>query len=234
VLDPLEWDVKLYLATNGAVHDAAVAAWGIKRRFDAERPISAIRYMADSATPASDRLPLEDGLVETITSETTMPGARHAALVGHEGEVAVLAWPGQPADPTTQYSGAQWILGATWVPYQKSTFVTPAFASYISGHSTFSRAAAEVLSRFTGSPYFPGGRGEFVAPRDAFLKFERGPTTDVVLQWTSYFDAANEAGLSRRWGGIHIEADDYTGRRIGHWVGIGAFDKAARYFAGSP
>ena len=27
-LDPLEWDVKMYLALNGAVHDAAVAAWG--------------------------------------------------------------------------------------------------------------------------------------------------------------------------------------------------------------
>ena len=29
-LDRLEWDVKLYLALNGAVHDAAVAAWGVK------------------------------------------------------------------------------------------------------------------------------------------------------------------------------------------------------------
>jgi hypothetical protein len=45
-LDPLEWDVKLYLALNGALHDAAIAAWGIKAHYDYVRPITAIRYMA--------------------------------------------------------------------------------------------------------------------------------------------------------------------------------------------
>ena len=40
---PLEWDVKLYLALNGAVHDAAIAAWGAKRHYDSARPISMIR-----------------------------------------------------------------------------------------------------------------------------------------------------------------------------------------------
>ena len=39
-LDPLEWDVKMYLALNGAVHDAAVAAWGAKAYYDYVRPIS--------------------------------------------------------------------------------------------------------------------------------------------------------------------------------------------------
>ena len=41
-----------------------------------------------------------------------------------------------------------WILAADWLPYQLPTFVTPAFAGYVSGHSTFSRAAAEVLTAF--------------------------------------------------------------------------------------
>ncbi|HEY0442723.1 MAG TPA: hypothetical protein VGC90_00720, partial [Candidatus Limnocylindrales bacterium] len=41
----LEWDVKLYLALNGAVHDAAIAAWGLKGHYDSVRPISMIRYM---------------------------------------------------------------------------------------------------------------------------------------------------------------------------------------------
>ena len=57
------------------------------------------------------------------------------------------------------------ILAKDWVPYQKPTFVTPAFAAFISGHSTFSRAAAEVLTSMTGCPYFPGGMGEFMDPR---------------------------------------------------------------------
>jgi hypothetical protein len=241
VLDRLEWDVKLYLAVDGAVHDAAIACWGLKRRFDSVRPISAIRYMAglgqstDPAGPsyAANGLLLEAGLAEVITPATTGPGQRHEHLAGHVGEIAIHAWPGQPASPGTERAGVQWIRAVEWVPYQKNTFVTPAFAAYPSGHSTFSRAAAEVLTRFTGSPYFPGGLGEIFARRDGFLTFEVGPTADVVLQWVSYFDAADEAGASRRWGGIHIEADDFEGRVIGHQVGIDAFALASRYFAGT-
>src|SRR5436190_9271247 len=45
-LDRLEWDVKLYFALNGAVHDAAINCWGLKRIYDSVRPISAIRFMA--------------------------------------------------------------------------------------------------------------------------------------------------------------------------------------------
>ena len=44
-VDRLEYDVKLYLALNGAVHDAAIAAWGAKGHYDYVRPISMIRYM---------------------------------------------------------------------------------------------------------------------------------------------------------------------------------------------
>jgi hypothetical protein len=37
--------VKLYLALNGAVHDAAIVAWGLKGHYDSVRPISMIRYL---------------------------------------------------------------------------------------------------------------------------------------------------------------------------------------------
>ena len=67
-------------------------------------------------------------------------------------------------DPAVDEAGVGWILAASWWPYQRPTFVTPPFAGYISGHSTYSRAGAEVLTRITGSPYFPGGYGEFLAP----------------------------------------------------------------------
>ena len=53
--DRLEWDVKMYLALNGAVHDAAIAAWGLKGYYDSARPISMIRYMGglgQSSDPA--------------------------------------------------------------------------------------------------------------------------------------------------------------------------------------
>ena len=64
-------------------------------------------------------------------------------------------------------------------------------------------------------------------------RFEKGPTEDVRLQWATYYDAADQAGQSRLYGGIHIEADDVTGRVIGAQCGKDAWTLAQRYFAGS-
>jgi hypothetical protein len=242
VVSDLEWDVKLYFAVNGAVHDAAITAWGLKRMYDSVRPISMIRYMgehgqcSDSSGASYDSagLPIVPGLVEPITLQSSAPGERHEQLAGYVGEIAIRAWGGNPVDPTSQYTGVRWIRAKTWVPYQKSTFVTPAFPGYTSGHSTFSRAAAEVLAGFTGSTSFPGGLGEFVAAGGRFLTFEAGPTTDIRLQWATYYDAADQAGQSRLWGGIHIPADDFTGRITGSQIGIAAWAKAQQYFARAP
>ena len=238
-VDRLQWDVKLYLALNGAVHDAAIAAWGLKGDYDGTRPISMIRYMAskgqssDPSLPSysTEGLPLVPDLIELITKETTAPGARQAALAGHEGEIAIRAWGGNPADPKTQIGGVRWTLAVDWVPYQLPTFVTPAFQGYISGHSTFSRAAAEVLTGFTGSEYFPGGISGYTIKAGS-LKFEQGPTTDIRLEWATYFDASDQAGMSRLYGGIHVQADDLTGRRVGSTCGQDAWALAQRYYAG--
>lgn len=237
-VDDLEWDVKVYLALNGALHDAAVAAWGVKGYYDYSRPISHIRYMgglgqsSDADGPAyhPDGLPLVPGLIEVVTEESSAPGERHAHLAGHDGEMAVLSWLGAPEDPETQYGGVGWILAEMWMPYQRETFVTPPFAGYVSGHSTFSRAAAEVLSGITGSEFFPGGLGIFVAPANDFLEFETGPTETVVLTWATYRDAADEAGISRLYGGIHPAADDFPGRIMGSTIGIRAYAHALEYF----
>ena len=119
-----------------------------------------------------------------------------------------------------------------WVAYQLPTFVTPAFAGYVSGHSTFSRSAAEVLSAFTGSSYFPGGLLEWpVKPGD--LKNEAGPSRKLTLQWATYYDAADDAGISRLYGGIHIPAGDFDGRKTGSTCGKEAWALARRYWDGS-
>jgi len=241
IVDRLEWDVKLYLALNGANHDAAVAAWGIKGYYDSARPISMIRYMgglgqsSDPEGPSYDPegLPLVPGLVEVITAGTTAPGQRHEALAGHEGEIAVYAWAGRPEDPETQVGGAAWIRAVDWVPYQLPTFVTPSFPGYVSGHSSFSRASAEVLTAFTGSEYFPGGLAGWTVAAGSF-HFEAGPDQDVVLQWATYADAADQAGLSRLYGGIHVREDDFAGRILGAAVGQAAWAQAQQYFAGEP
>jgi len=165
-----------------------------------------------------------------ITPDSSAPGQRHAALADFIGEIALYAWPGGPANPASEDSGARWIRAKTWVPYQKDTFVTPAFAAFTSGHSTFSRAGAEVLGHITGSPYFPGGLGTFVAHQNQFLQFEHGPSTDVVLQWATYYDASDQSGQSRIWGGIHILDDDFNGRIMGSTIGADAYDKVRTYW----
>ena len=238
-VDRLEWDVKLYFALNGAVHDAAVAAWGAKGYYDSARPISMIRYMggkgqsSDRSGPAydPDGLPLVPGLIEVVTRASSAPGERHAKLADRVGQIAIRAWAGAPEDPTAGHSGVSWIPAVDWVPYQLPTFVTPAFAGYVSGHSTFSRAAAEVLTAFTGSSYFPRGLYEVPVPAGS-LKIEQGPSEDLTLQWATYFDAADAAGISRLYMGIHVSPDDFGGRRIGAQCGKAAWSLAEKYFDG--
>jgi len=108
---------------------------------------------------------------------------------------------------------------------------TPAFASFVSGHSTFSAAGAEVLKRFTGSDSF---RGSFTAEPGSSL-IERGlvPAVPVTLFWATFSDAADEAGISRRYGGIHFESDDLAGRALGRLVAQKAWNKAISYIEGA-
>jgi hypothetical protein len=88
------------------------------------------------------------------------------------------------------------------------------------------------MTSFTGSPRFPGGLFESRRPRGS-LDVEQGPSRDVVLQAATYYDAADQAGVSRIYGGIHISQDDFAGRRIGSECGKQALALARRYFDGS-
>ena len=235
-LPSLEYDVKAYLTLGGAMHDAAIAAWSIKGAYDYVRPITAIRFLASQgqATDPDNRyytpggIRLDPGYIEAVDE----PGGvvSSTALM----TVRARAWIGNTFidDAEVDEAGVDWINPSVWEPYQRPTFVTPNFAGYVSGHSTFSSAAATVLTALTGTPYFPGGVGEFVAKRNAFLVFEEGPSVDVVLQWATYADAAAETSLSRIWGGIHPPADDIPGRRIGKLVGRDAYLMAGRLFRG--
>ncbi len=242
----LEWDVKLYLTMGGAMHDCAVAAWGVKGWYDYIRPVSAIRAMADlgqSSDPGQPGyhpagIPLLADVIEVVTTASAAPGQRHEHLAGNEnvGKIAVLAWRGPDfiGDPDATTAGVGWILAENWWPYQRPSFVTPPFAGYVSGHSTYSRAAAAVMTQFTGDEYFPGGLGEFFAPQNEFLVFEDGPSTDITLQWATYFDAADECSLSRIYGGIHPRADDIPGRLMGSEIGPDAVAQATAYFSPAP
>jgi hypothetical protein len=234
IVDDLEWDVKLYFALNAAVHEAGCAAWSVKRYYDGWRPLSAIRYVgalgqsSDPQLPSynANGLPLVPNLIELVTADSIASG-RHAGLT--EDKVALLAWPGETPQRINA-NGVRFIHADTWTTYQRSNFVSPAFPGYISGHSTFSRSAAELLTAFTGSHFFPGGMGSYTITN---LLNEKGPSAPVTLQWATYFDAADQVGLSRIWGGIHPPADDFPGRQVGSQCGQGVWALASKYFDGS-
>lgn len=216
-----EFCVRSYLTLGGAMHDAAISAWGIKGYYDGVRPISAIRYMCEhgqSTDPALpnysvEGFPLIAGLSELVQVGDPLAGNNNENV----GKVKLWTWNGPEAisDPQTVMAGVGWVLGEKWYPYQRPTFVTPPFAGYVSGHSTYSRAAAEVMVAITGNEFFPGGMGTFNAPMNQYLVFEEGPSEDIQLQWATYRDASDQCSLSRIWGGIHPPMDDIAGRYIG-------------------
>lgn len=204
-------------------------------------------------------IPLETDVCEVITAATAAPGGKHESIwdvnsnsfrnaaaytdyLGNPhtmiGQIAIKSWPGEhpsnaPAPSiATNQSLVTWMLGKDWLPFQRKTFNTPAFPGYVSGHSSFSRAAAEVLTRITGSADFPGGFHHHTIAANS-LQIDLGPSAAIDLQWRNYYDAADQAGQSRRFGGIHVSEDDYHGREIGSAAGIGAFNLAEKYWTGA-
>ena len=220
------------------MHDAAIAAWGVKGWYDYIRPISSLRAMADrgqSSDPEAnsyhaDGIQLTDGIIELVEAGDALAGDDGE----HVGKIKLYAWRGPDyiEDEETDTAGVGWILAENWWPYQRPTFVTPPFAGYVSGHSTYSRAAAEVLTALTGDEHFPGGMSGFKIAANEFLVFEDGPSVDMTLQWATYRDAADQCSLSRIWGGIHPPIDDIPGRAMGIEIGRDAFALAAAHYRG--
>jgi membrane-associated phospholipid phosphatase len=103
----------------------------------------------------------------------------------------------------------------------RSYLPTPPFASYVSGHSAFSAAGAEILKRITGSDHF--GDSYTVDPGTSLIEVGLTPTVPVTLQ----------AGMSRRYGGIHYEEDDLAGRALGRAVAEQVWNRAIGYLEGT-
>lgn len=95
-------------------------------------------------------------------------------------------------------------------PTWSSFIITPPFPDYVSGHATFSGAAATVLAMFygtddisftTGSDFLPG----------------------VSRSFSKFSDAAAEAAVSRLYGGIHFRFSNDDGKQSGIKIGNWAF-----------
>jgi hypothetical protein len=114
-----------------------------------------------------------------------------------------------------------------WQPY----LPTPPFPDFVSSHSVLSAAGAEVLRRFSGSDEF-GGSYRWPAGVSE-MKGKPGPVHEVVLSWATFTEAAEESGMSRRFGGIHFEDADVEGRALGRRVGALSWNKAQAYISGT-
>jgi hypothetical protein len=136
----------------------------------------------------------------------------------------VAAWAGP-------FQGIKLIDPINWQPYQVPTFITPPFAEYVSGHSTFSSTSAEILKSFTGSDSF--GASAVVKAGSSLIEPGAVPAFDVTLSWRTFTIAADEAGISRRYGGIHFRDADIRGRNMGRLIGAEVWAKAMAYFNGT-
>ena len=127
--------------------------------------------------------------------------------------------------------GRQLITGELWQPYQALNFVTPPFAEYVSGHSTFSATCAEILKQFNGSDEF--NSGFTVKAGSSLIEPGLTPSADVMLRWTTFTEAAEEAGISRLYGGIHFADGNVEGQKMGRKIGVKVWAKAQNYINGT-
>ncbi|MDP4299045.1 vanadium-dependent haloperoxidase [Leptothrix discophora] len=123
------------------------------------------------------------------------------------------------------------IDGEAWRPYQVSTFPTPPFPEFVSGHSGFSAAAAEVLRRYTGSDAFGGS---YTQPGPLRVEPGLASAAGTTLSWRTFSAAADEAGESRLYGGIHFYEGNAAGLALGRKVGALAFERAQAHWSGRP
>ena len=140
------------------------------------------------------------------------------------GGFAIEAWAGLGR-------GTQTILDTDFITYQTpGDHPSPPFAEYTSGHSSFSAAGAEILRSFTGSDEF-GGNVTF-EPGESRFEIGITPHETVTLEWDTFTDAADEAGSSRIYGGIHFEDADLNGRQLGREVGQSVWEQAQFFIEG--
>lgn len=125
--------------------------------------------------------------------------------------------------------GTQTILGEQWIPWQRPSNRSPPFPDFVSGHSTFSAAAAAAIARVRGSDVVTL---RATVPQGSFRTDPGLPASDVHFMWHRLSAMADDAGFSRRVTGIHWFRSDLEGRILGRKVGMVAARKALDLFDG--
>ena len=124
------------------------------------------------------------------------------------GDAAICAWDAKYTfdfwRPVTAIAFAEPELN--WMSF----IITPPFPEYVSGHSTFSGAAATVFPLFFGTEDLPFTTGSDFLP-------------GVYRSFSTCLDAADEAAVSRLYGGIHFRSANEDGLQAGMSIGQWTF-----------
>jgi hypothetical protein len=200
----LDTDAKLFFLVGNAMMDASIASW-YQKYFGGWATITPFTKF-DFVRPIT-------AIREYYKTQNppTVPGA----------------WKG----PNQGFAGPEGVPADKWLPYQALNVVTPPFPEYVSGHSTFTSAGATMLASFNGGDTF----GASVIIKEGSSQIEPGglvPQDDVTLTWPTFSDAANDAGMSRRWGGIHLYTGDVHGRALGRQVATTVWGTGQNYIKG--
>ncbi|MEM9164129.1 MAG: vanadium-dependent haloperoxidase, partial [Cyanobacteria bacterium P01_F01_bin.4] len=204
----LDADVALFFNLGNAVMDAGIATWQAKYATNYVRPVRAIRELGRLGLIGED--------------------------IDNDGLHEIDAWAGPGL-------GTQTIHAIDFLTYQTpGSDPSPPCPEYTSGHSAFSAAAAEVLNLYTGSDDFVLGDGTLglsVSFSPGISRFEPGvtPANDTLeLSWLTFSEAADEAGISRIYGGIHFDDGDLNGRQLGRQIGEEVFARTSQLLSGLP
>ena len=157
-----------------------------------------------------------DGFIACWDAKMYYDFARPYALVhNYYQDQLIKAWGGPER-------GMVRVKGDEWRPYSPETFLCPPFPSYVSGHSTVSGACSEALRLFKGDDHF-GIEVKLVPGALTELPENYGDT--VTLQFPTFTETANMAGISRVLGGYHIQADNLEGLSLGRKVARVVYEK---------
>ncbi len=159
--------------------------------------------------------------VSLALGESTLERARTLALLNLAlADAGIAAWDAKytyglwrPIDAIRRAGedgNAATLADPSWLPLLR----TPPFPTYTSGHSTFSGAAAEVLTALYGDNISLASRS------DGHTGLTQRPLSSIVTRdFDSFRSAAEEAGISRIYGGIHFQFDNSAGLAAGSAIG---------------
>ena len=116
------------------------------------------------------------------------------------------------------------VRAADWEPY----LPTPPFPAYISGHSAFTAAWARAMELATGKPDFNFKK----TVRHLYVE-QRELAEPVTLSYPTFADAAEAAGTSRIWAGVHWPGDNDRGLELGRKVGENVWRRAEQFVLGT-